>query len=109
MMKHELEELVPEMTITDEMFDSINDLYMRCDLFDSRHDMAKFLNAFGYDGAMKLLSQYDKRQLEIETLRSQRSALLAKVCKVSNDLINSSNVLSTMAKNFLKDITNRGE
>ena len=110
MMRSEFDEIMKEIgidtpkVITDEMYKNIERLYVICDLFETKIDICKFIDAFGYQGVEKLLKQYDRRQKEIDSLRSQNSTLVAKLCKVFNEaIINDDKSLKKMAIDFFKE------
>lgn len=110
MMRSEFDEIMKEIgidapqVITDEMYKNIEKLYVICDLFESKRDICDFINTFGYLGVERLLNQYDRRQKEIDNLRSQNSTLIAKFCKVFNKaILNDDKSLKKMIINFLKE------
>lgn len=112
MMRSEFDKIMEEIigtgyspkVITDEMYKNIEKLYVVCDLFESKRDIGKFIDTFGYQGVEKLLNQYERRQKEIDKLRSQNSTLVAKLCKIFNEaILNDDKSLKKMAINFFKE------
>lgn len=109
MMRHEFDEILSQLggdpsEYNDEMYETINRVYLVCDAFDTKADICNFVLHLGYEKVRRLDRQYTKRQREIDDLRNQNSTLLAKIMRIFKEsILTNDKAMRTMAINFLKE------
>ena len=89
---------------SEENFEVIHRVYLVCDAFQTHSDICKYVYYFGMVGVERLDRQYSKRQKEVDDLRKQNSALLARIMRVFKDtLLTDNKAMKQIAINFLKE------